>query len=238
MHINWDDNDSTAQLQIAAARRDAVRDAILSSRLTSRNPNNESFDESATRLNTEANLATATKFRLDQKIAAIKLEEEEDAEAEMDAYYCYVAPRFLSPKPFEFIVPVAAVAFCAITNIHTQIEAYIAHVGNTHYDSSKPIVHADTSDFNEVCDARIIASNSEFVAVSNGRNIELHRISNLFDSLEYDGPKDLHPHYSTVFAAGNVLNLKYKNGVACFANVKDMSQERQLEIGKNKGISR
>lgn len=236
MHINWDNDDSTAQLQIAAARRDSVRDAILASRLRPRDPNDKSFEETVEHLNIEANLASATKFRLDQKIAAIKLEEEE--EAEMDAYYCYVAPRFLPKKTFDFIVPVAAVAFCGLTNIHSQIEAYIKQVGNTHFDSAKPIVHADTSDFNEVCDARIIASNSEFVAVSNGRKIELHRIANLFDTLEYDGPKEAQPHYSTVFAAGNVLNLKYKDGVACFAKVNDMSQERQREIGKNKGISR
>lgn len=125
----------------------------------------------------------------------------------------------------------------AAEDIEQQIEAHRATLDPNHFDRSRPIGEASTGDRAETCGGRIIGANDVFVAVSHGRNIEIHRLANLLPNMQYDGKNPWHrPH--EILEKGNLLNIRYKNGVAAFANVIEQRQELQQENVRQNVLSR
>lgn len=125
----------------------------------------------------------------------------------------------------------------AADNIEQQIQAHRAAVGVNHFDSSKPIGEGSTANNAMVSHAKIIGANDVFVALSHGRRIEIHRVADLMPSMKYDGQSPWR-YPSDILRNGNIMDIKYKDGVATIANVKEQQQERQQEVARQGGLSR
>lgn len=130
----------------------------------------------------------------------------------------------------------------AAEDIEKQIEAHKANVteqaGVGYLDAGKPVVMGNTADNAQIM-GRIIAANEVFIAVSHGRNIEIHRVENMKLNMMYVGGKDSNSKkLLDVCVPGNMLELKYKDGKATTANVIEQRQEKQQEKVLGKGFSR
>ena len=139
----------------------------------------------------------------------------------------------LSPEDIELAILINAAA----DNIEMQIAAHKMAEGENHRDTYKPIAEGSTKDGSEVYSGRIVGANSVFVALSHGKNIEIHRLKDLMPNMRYDG-KDPWSCPSQILANGNVMDIKYADGVASVAHVTEQRQERQQELVRTRSISR
>ncbi len=125
----------------------------------------------------------------------------------------------------------------AADDIEQKIEAHRESVHEHHFDKSKPVGEGSTADRAWVHQAKVIASNDVFVALSHGRRIEIHRVADLMPAMKYDG-REPWRYPSDILQKGNIMDIRYKAGVATMANVREQQQERQQEIGRQGGLSR
>lgn len=125
----------------------------------------------------------------------------------------------------------------AADDIEQKIAAHRDSVHEHHFDKSKPVGEGSTADRAWVHQAKVIASNDVFVALSHGRRIEIHRVADLMPAMKYDG-REPWRYPSDILQKGNIMDIRYKAGVATMANVREQQQERQQEIGRQGGLSR
>lgn len=122
-------------------------------------------------------------------------------------------------------------------DILKQIEKHKEAVGDTHFDAGKEVVEVNPEAGSDVYGGRIIGVNDQFVALSHGRKIEIHKIADLKPNMMYDG-RDVWRKPSDILTLGNTIDIKYRDGKAAVANVQEQQQEKQQERVLQKGISR
>lgn len=115
-------------------------------------------------------------------------------------------------------------------DIFNRIEAYKISVGESHYDYAKPIISAPMTPLARALDARIIASNELYLAIANGRNIEIHPLFELKPFLRYDGVLREGQGYEEILAAGNKVNIQYKRDGTAVADVYEQRKEQQMTV--------
>lgn len=169
-----------------------------------------------------------------------KLKKEEEEELEEKGQIRVRLPNVRYVQQGASSKSEAAMEMDAADDIDSQIAKHKqlcrSQTGIGRLDAERPVGAGNTED-NSRMSGRIIAANSHFVAIVTGREIEIHQLEKLMPNMKYDG-KDPWHSAKEILVVGNVLELKYKGGIAEVATVREHRQERQQELVKQRGLQR
>ena len=110
-------------------------------------------------------------------------------------------------------------------NIIEQVMDYKERVGVNHRDYDKPIIPAPMTNTSRVYDGRIVANNAAYMAVANGRNIEIHPLHDLTPFLKYNGIMTEDTELDEIVHEGNTINIHYKTDGSAIFHVFETRQE-------------